>query len=310
MLTALLLTVCSGVNADEPARAELPAKKELFAREEFYRNQEGKEETFIGTLRKSDRGKGVVGFGRFNPFRLEMNVNGKADVREVYSGGKSELLDPYVGKRVKLTGKAVNMEVEGRNHREIWPARLEVLPDNKKADPSESPAREAPVKEGTQLPLVAGAAAEPAGKAVKVLAETAAPPVAPKDGKPLVIRNAKELMQAQGGKGDEEAATAALAKALKVDGIDWNKQMVLVLSGGQRRTGGYSVQVKGIEVKGDTLTVRWEVKGPPPGSFVTQALTHPSKTLLVERFDGTIRFDPPQAEGGGGTGRRPPVEKR
>ena len=40
----------------------------------------------------------------------------------------------------------------------------------------------------------------------------------------------------------DEKATAELAKLLKVDAIDWKKQMVIVVSGGQQRTGGYSVE--------------------------------------------------------------------
>jgi hypothetical protein len=43
-------------------------------------------------------------------------------------GTRGQLLEPYVGQRVRLTGKAVDMEVEGTQHHEIWPARLEVLP--------------------------------------------------------------------------------------------------------------------------------------------------------------------------------------
>src|SRR5204862_6913242 len=78
-------------------------------------------------------------------------------VYEVYVGGKPDLLTPFVGKRVKITGKYVLMEVEGRTHREIWPARIEAEPaatppPEKTApapaveppDPSVSPARLAP----------------------------------------------------------------------------------------------------------------------------------------------------------------------
>jgi hypothetical protein len=33
---------------------------------------------------------------------------------------------------VKIIGKAVDREIESQLHREIWPARLEVLPDEEK----------------------------------------------------------------------------------------------------------------------------------------------------------------------------------
>src|SRR5436190_18672153 len=110
--------------------ATLPAQQgdgemvELFAKEEWYKNTKGEVQNFVGILRKSERGKGIVGFGRTNPFRLEMDGN---KIREVYVGGKPNLLDPYIGKKVKLIGKAVDMEVEGRHHHEIWAASLVVL---------------------------------------------------------------------------------------------------------------------------------------------------------------------------------------
>jgi hypothetical protein len=118
MLSVMLLSLTVAV-AEQPVK-EPPAKLELFAAEDWYRGQKGKEEEFVGVLERVK--EGGVGFGRFNPYRLRM----EKEVREVYVGGKTEVLAPYVGKKVKLIGKAVDMEVEGQKHREIWPARLEV----------------------------------------------------------------------------------------------------------------------------------------------------------------------------------------
>ncbi len=105
MLT-LVLTVLTGLAAEQaqPKQEQTPLKKELFANEGWYKNQKGEEQAFVGVLRRIDRGKNVAGIGRFNPYRLEMDDKGKKDVREVYVGGKMELLAPYVGKRVKLIG--------------------------------------------------------------------------------------------------------------------------------------------------------------------------------------------------------------
>lgn len=108
---------------------EGPEPVELFAKEDWYREQPGKEQDFVGILTKFDNG-GRLGFGRFNPYRIILDGD-KKEMREVYVGGKLELLAPYVGKRVKLVGKPVNMEVEGRNHREVWAARLFVLDEAK-----------------------------------------------------------------------------------------------------------------------------------------------------------------------------------
>src|SRR5262249_19758275 len=136
MLATLAFTVLFHAQAPAPAE-EIPAKKELFAQEKWYQDQKGNEEEFVGLLERQGDG-GKVGFGRSNPYRLVMIVQLRTvqvvdgrfvevpvgapmtEVREVHGGGKPELLAPYVGKRIKLVGKAVNMEVEGKQHNEIW----------------------------------------------------------------------------------------------------------------------------------------------------------------------------------------------
>jgi hypothetical protein len=91
----------------------------------------------------------------------------------------------------------------------------------------------------------------------------------------------------------KKEATAFFAKAFKMDAIDWNKQMVLLVEAGQKNTGGYNVEITGLEIKDKVLTVKWKVNAPKPGSPVTQAITHPATMVLVERFEGEIKFDPP-----------------
>jgi hypothetical protein len=287
MLATLVFTVL--VNAQAPPE-ELPIKKELFAQEKWYQDQKGKEEDFVGVLSRAAEGN-KAGAGRHNPYRLtipvvfrtvqlidgqfvESVVDGGTEVREVYVGGKPDLLAPYAGMRVRLTGKAVDMKVEGREHREIWPARLElVLADARAAGAKEAkilargPWR-APIREG----------GEP---------------------QQLVIRSAEELVVASGqrDKAKDEATqkqvTAAVAQALKAGDIDWKKQMLVVVTGGVQRSGGYSVDVTGAEVRDKDLVVRWRLNAPPAGAPVTLALTHPAQAVLLERHDGPVRFDPP-----------------
>src|SRR3954470_20076373 len=122
MLAAVMVMLTT--SAADPG--VVPAKRDLFGAESWYQGQPGQEQTFVGILHRAGRG-GQVGFGRFNPYRLLMGNEGNKSVREVYVGGKPELLALYVGKKVQLIGKAVDMEVEGQEHHEIWPARLEVL---------------------------------------------------------------------------------------------------------------------------------------------------------------------------------------
>jgi hypothetical protein len=118
--TAAFLAVEEAAKSGEP-----PQKKELFAQEDWYKSQPGKEQTFVGVVQKA--AGGGIGFGRFNPYRLVMTAGKLKEVREIYIGGQQQQLAPYVGKTVKIIGKAVDMEVVGQKHREIWPARLELI---------------------------------------------------------------------------------------------------------------------------------------------------------------------------------------
>ena len=143
-----------------------------------------------------------------------------------------------------------------------------------------------------------GPAAAAGEKELKVFAKAAVRPGNRGAGN-LVIRGGQELAKLMGGVGSNiDDANARMAKILKVDKIDWDKQMLLVIGGGTQRTGGYLVEVTGLKVKSDALTVHWKLVGPRPGQRVTQAITRPALTVLVERYDDTIRFDPAAAKNG------------
>ena len=109
-------TPSTGASGDAAAAAV-----DLLANEEWYRTQPGAEADFEGVLESVPRPK--LGFGGRLPFQLVM----ADESRDVYVGARTELLQPYVGKRVRLTGKTVEREVEGRHRREIWPARITAL---------------------------------------------------------------------------------------------------------------------------------------------------------------------------------------
>lgn len=117
----------------------------------------------------------------------------------------------------------------------------------------------------------------------KILAK--APVAVGKDREQLVIRSARELAKL--------SPDGRVLNLLKVPNIDWDKQMLLSVSGGTQRTGGYSVEVTSLKVEDGKLKVRWKLNTPKPGGFVTQAITHPGVTVLVDRFDGPVVFDPP-----------------
>jgi hypothetical protein len=55
----------------------------------------------------------------------------------------------------------------------------------------------------------------------------------------------------------------------------------LLVHGGQRPTGGYSVAVAGAKVEGDRVTVRLSLEDPPPDAMVTQSLTYPYEISVL-----------------------------
>src|SRR5207248_2627096 len=76
-----------------------------------------------------------------------------------------------------------------------------------------------------------------------------------------------------------QEASDRYAKALKVDKIDWDKQMVVGVSGGVQPTGGYTLEVTKVETDGKRMTVHWAVRPPAEGQKVAQEPTHPAAVL-------------------------------
>ncbi len=72
--------------------------------------------------------------------------------------------------------------------------------------------------------------------------------------------------------------------------IDFERQSVAAFFWGLKRSGGYGINVTGVEMKGDVLEVYLDLKRPPPGALVTQALTSPYVLLLVDGKPQVVRF--------------------
>ena len=157
----------------------------------------------------------------------------------------------------------------------------------------------------TALTLLAGADPEPKdANATKIIARAnwtharADFNARGKDQVQLVLRSAAELVDAIPMYKNrdalpvavEKSATADLAKALKVEDIDWTKQMLVVVSGGTHRTGGYRVEVTGLAIKDKTMTAKWTLHSPK--GIATAVITHPGEVVLVPKFAGKVVFDP------------------
>lgn len=68
---------------------------------------------------------------------------------------------------------------------------------------------------------------------------------------------------------------------------DFNTQMIVAISMGQRRTGGYSVTILGIEERNRVLYVRYRERVPKKDELVTQALTAPYHIKVLPHSDAT-----------------------
>lgn len=257
----------SGPSAENPAAATgapeqhpLPPTQSLFGSEFWYLSQKGKEQTFEGVLRRADQNHSI-GFGRFNSFRLEM----VARVREVYTGGKETLFEPYIGRQVRLAGKPVDMEVEGQQHHEIWPARIETLTES---------------------------------TAIRILARGEWPqpiegPSTPQWDQHWVLRSEGELEQLSGPRG-----SLVVARSLKVQSIDFHSQMLIAVSGRMQPmvgvSGGgppsalYRVVIRNVVHDDPThsLIVLWQML-PREGAGL---ISNPIAIALVKRFEGPVGF--------------------
>lgn len=63
--------------------------------------------------------------------------------------------------------------------------------------------------------------------------------------------------------------------------VDWGRELALVVDMGEQRTGGYGVRPLQVRVEGGDAVVDLEVRRPAPGSFVTQAVTHPACLVRI-----------------------------
>lgn len=71
--------------------------------------------------------------------------------------------------------------------------------------------------------------------------------------------------------------------------LDPAREMAIVVYLGARGTGGYMVEITGVENSPEGVIVTTRESAPPPGSTVTQALTQPWALALVPASDRPIR---------------------
>jgi hypothetical protein len=299
MLAILLLTVLTGLPAaPQDKKAEdkaIAAKIDVLTGDAAYQKSEAKEYELAGKLVKSTldnagpaRSYSVEAIV-FVPVTVEREVNGKKvattelvpemRIQFIYVGNKGDALKAYAGKTVKLTGKLLETGVPPKTINIFWPGRLELWDPKAKVEEDE------------------GCCVEEKDAPLKIHAKATWPfaatgPQADKSRKQLVIRTAAELVAntntGPAPEDTDEKRIAAVAKLLKVDSIDWKKQMLVVVSGGIKTTGGWRIDIAAVTKGEKACTVSWSMEA--PNGIATQAISHPAVVALVDRCEGEVHF--------------------
>ena len=71
----------------------------------------------------------------------------------------------------------------------------------------------------------------------------------------------------------------------KTPSVDFSKEMVIVATMGVKRTGGYAIEIVGVEVADQSLKISVKQSSPPPGALTIQALTAPFHFVAVPKSD-------------------------
>ena len=76
----------------------------------------------------------------------------------------------------------------------------------------------------------------------------------------------------------------------KLPKIDFEKDMIIAVFMGERRSGGFSIEIKKIIKTDKEIVVEVEEREPDPGSIVTMALTQPYHIVVVRISSLPLRF--------------------
>jgi len=78
----------------------------------------------------------------------------------------------------------------------------------------------------------------------------------------------------------------------KLQAVDFQKNVLVILHAGQKNTGGYSISVESVKVDKGLTTVTVKETGPEPGAQVTMALSNPFAIVAVPKNE-KISFSGP-----------------
>jgi hypothetical protein len=84
--------------------------------------------------------------------------------------------------------------------------------------------------------------------------------------------------------------TSLMAPPPEAPPVDFGSVQVVVVGLGQRASGGYGIELAGVERAADGLTVTVREVTPGPGCVTTQALTQPVLAFTLPADAGPVRF--------------------
>lgn len=68
----------------------------------------------------------------------------------------------------------------------------------------------------------------------------------------------------------------------EIPAVDFESESVVFLLAGPKPTGGWTIEVQGATLEGETLVVDAAIQAPPPDAIVTQAFTSPFAVVAVK----------------------------
>jgi hypothetical protein len=72
--------------------------------------------------------------------------------------------------------------------------------------------------------------------------------------------------------------------------VDFEKESVLFVALGQKRSGGFSIEITGIDQSGGKTNILVRAQAPKPGGMQLQAITSPFHIVAVPRVTGSVTF--------------------
>ena len=104
------------------------------------------------------------------------------------------------------------------------------------------------------------------------------------EAKEQIIKNQKEWQEVW------PKLSARLRDGAKVPEVDFAKEMLVLVSMGEQRTGGYNIEISKVEISEDKLKVHVNRREPASGGFNLQVLTAPFHVVAVPKNNLKAQF--------------------